>query len=476
MRERGRVPLGVVLIYGLPGLGLGFLFFLTSVYLMKYATDVLLVPPAVMGALFLASRVWDAVSDPLVGHLSDRTRSRLGRRRPWLLVSALPMALTAWMLWCPPLHLDGSALVLWMGAALFLHFTATTLFAVPHESLGAELSRDHHDRTRLFGIRHVLGTFGIFLALGGIFLLVRSPSPRATAATLILSAGALTALLTLFAGALLREPEEHVGRGGQRPFAAFADVLRNPHARLLLAVFAIETVGSATLGVLLPYVLEYVVGRADLIPHLIAGYMIPAVLFVPLWIVLARRIGKKTLWLGSMCTMTLAFGALFFVEPGDWLYVAVLATIAGVGGGCGAVVAPSIQADVIDWDELRTGERKEGAYFALWSFVRKGAIGVTAGGAGLALGATGFVPNAEQSPQTLLALRALFGLFPALCFAVGSLLFLRFRFNQAEHEAVQAALAARGTAGGIHPRAGSAQVGGEDRPIGERRGREPVRL
>jgi GPH family glycoside/pentoside/hexuronide:cation symporter len=437
------VPAREVWIYGLPGLGFGFLFFLSSVYLMKYATDVLLVSPAVMGGLFLASRVWDAVADPLAGHLSDRTRSRLGRRRPWMLASALPVAATALMVWCPPRYLDGAGLTIWMGAGLFGHFTASTLFSVPHESLGAELARDHHDRTRLFAIRHVLGTFGIFAALGGVFLLVRSPAPRDTAFVLMACAGAVTALLTVVAVALLREPEEHQGRGGQRPFAAFADVIRNPHARLLLVIFAIETIGTATLGILLPYVLEYVVGRPELIPQLIAVYMVPAVLFVPLWIALSRRVGKKPLWLGSMCAMTLAFSALFFVGPGDVLYLAVLALVAGVGGGCGAVVAPSIQADIIDWDELRTGERKEGAYFAVWSFVRKGAFGLTAGATGIALSATGFVPNAEQQPDTLLAMRALFGLFPGACYLLGTLLFLRFRYTQAEHGAVLSALAAR---------------------------------
>ncbi len=142
--------------------------------------------------------------------------------------------------------------------------------------------------------------------------------------------------------------------------------------------------------------------------------------------------------------MTFAFSALFFAGPGDWLYVAGLALVAGVGGGCGAVVAPSIQADVIDWDELRTGERKEGAYFAVWDFVRKTAFGVTAGLTGLALGATGFEPGVTQDESTLLALRALFGLFPGLCFLLGTVLFLRrFHFGQAEHAAVMSALAAR---------------------------------
>ncbi len=242
------LPTSVLLLYGLPGLGLGFLFFLTSVYLMKYATDVLRMPPEVVGGLFLASRIWDAVSDPLAGWLSDRTVSRFGRRRPWLLASALPLGLTALMVWCPPRGLDGAGLATWIGAALFLHFTATTMFSVPHQSLGAELARDHHERTRLFAVRHVLATCGIFLALGGVFLLVRSSAPRDTAFALIASAGALTALTTLLAFAFLREPAEHLGRGGRRPFVAFGDVLRNPHARILLVVFGIETVGTATLG------------------------------------------------------------------------------------------------------------------------------------------------------------------------------------------------------------------------------------
>jgi GPH family glycoside/pentoside/hexuronide:cation symporter len=433
-----------MVVYGLPGLGLGFVFFLTSVYQMKYATDVLLVPAAVMGGLRLAAGIWDALVDPVAGYLSDRTRSRLGRRRPWLLVGALPVGATAVMVWCPPLFLEGSGLAVWMGLALFLHFTATTLYHVAHESLGAELARDHHERTRIFGVRHILYTFGIFLALGGVYLLVASKDPRGTAFGLMVAATAAIAVLSFVAVAMLREPPEHQGRGGERPYAAFADVLHNPHARLLLVVFTIETIGTATIGVLLPYVLQYVVGRADLIPQLIAVYMVPAVLFVPLWIALSRRIGKKQLWLASMVVMTFAFSSLFFVGPGDWLLVACLALVAGVGGGLGAVVAPSIQADIIDWDELRTGERKEGAYFAVWGLVRKAAFGVTSGAAGIALGATGFVPNAEvQAPGTLLALRALFGLFPGACFLVGTLLFLRFRFTQAEHARVIAALAAR---------------------------------
>ena len=218
-------------------------------------------------------------------------------------------------------------------------------------------------------------------------------------------------MLTIVAVVLLREPAEHQGRGGQRPFAAFGDVLRNPHARLLLIVFAIETIGTATLGTLLPYVLEYVVGRPDLIPQLIAVYMVPAVVFVPLWIVLARRIGKKTLWLGSMCAMTVAFVALFFVGHGDWLYVAVLALVAGVGGGCGAVVGPSIQADVIDWDDCRPGAQGRRLLRAL-ELRAEGRLRDHRRGGPAWPWLDRLRAQRRAAAGTLLALRALFGLFP----------------------------------------------------------------
>ena len=120
-----------------------------------------------------------------------------------------------------------------------------------------------------------------------------------------------------------------------------------------------------------------------------------------------------------------------------------LGLIGGVGGGCGAVVGPSIKADVIDYDELVTGERKEGSYFAVWNFVRKSAFGLTAMLTGFALQASGFQPNVEQTEQAKLAMSVLIGLVPGFFYGAGTLLFLRFGLNEREHAAVRAELDAR---------------------------------
>ncbi len=447
-----RVPLGVVVTYSLPTVGVSCAFFLTTIYLIKFATDVLLIAPAVMGALFGLSRVWDAISDPLAGYLSDRTRTRLGRRRPWMLASALPIGVTFVMLWAPPTGLAGAGLVVWMGLALFLFFTATTAFGVPHEALGAELSKGHHDRTRIFAIRFVIGTLGTFLSLGALYLMstqgvtvdeAERAALRSTALYLALSIGLGSAALIAFSSLRMREIAEHQGRGGTRIWRAFGDVFRNPHARLLLIVFLIENLGTAAIGMLVPYVTQYIVKAPEVTSVILLLYFVPAVLFVPLWIPLSRRLGKKRLWIFSMSAMTFAFTGLFFVGEGDVALLGALGLIGGVGGGCGAVVGPSIKADVIDYDELVTGERKEGSYVAVWNFVRKSAFGLTAMLTGFALQASGFQPNVEQTEQAKLAMSVLIGLVPGFFYGAGTLLFLRFGLNEREHAAVRAELDAR---------------------------------
>ncbi len=432
-----------ILVYNLPTVGIGFMFLLVNMYLMKFATDVLLVAPAAMGLIFGLSRLWDAVTDPLAGYFSDRTSTRLGRRRPWLLASILPIGIAFSMLWSPPAGLGPQALVFWMAVGVFLFYSSMTIVIVPHTSLGAELSDNYHERTRLFGVRHVTWSLGSLAAISVMSILIAAPFPRVSAARMSLGAAIFTALLLLIAVIGLRERPEYQGRGAHSPFKAFSDVLRNPHARRLLLVFLIESLGGATIGILTPYVGQYIVGTPELTPVYILLYIVPSILSVPLWVVLSRHFGKKALWILAMLITSFGFGAMFLLGEGDVALISGLAVFLGFGAGCGAVVAPSIQADIIDFDEYQTGQRKEGAYFAAWNLVFKTATGVTLMLTGFILQAAGFVPNAEQSEQARFALLALYALFPMACYLIGTLIFMGFSLNEAEHQEIRAALQAR---------------------------------
>ncbi len=442
------LPRSVILAFALPTVGVGSMFFLVSLYLMIFATDVLMIAPATMGVIFGVSRLWDAVSDPIAGYLSDRTKLRLGRRRPWLLAAIPAVALSFTLMWSPPSGLSGGALTLWMALSVLGFYSAMTVFIVPHQSLGAELTSSYHDRSRVFAYRHILWSLGSLIALGLMQWLIDHQAPRTQAAPMALVVSTVTAALILYAVARLRERPEYQGRGAESPWSSYRDVWANPHARLLLVVFLIESLGGATIGILTPYVARYIVGRPELTGLFILAYMVPTIACTPAWLPLARRFGKKQLWLSSMMATGGSFGGMFFLEEGSVALLVVLAVLAGTAASCGSIMSPSIQSDVIDFDEHRTGERKEGAYFAAWNFVFKSATGLTLMLTGAMLQWSGFVPNVAQTEAARAWILGLYSIFPLVCYAIGTVLFTRFSLDETLHRRIQRDLLARAAAAG----------------------------
>ncbi len=432
-----------MVVYSLPAISLGFMGALISIYLLKFSTDVLLIAPGLMGALFGISKLWDAVSDPLAGYWSDRTRSRLGRRRPWLIASAAPLGLAFIALWSPPGSLAADGLALWMGATIILFFTASTAVGIPHLALGAELTLDYHGRSRVFGGRLIFEFLGIFLAAGSLSLLELAAEPRLAAAQVAVVGAVVGAGLIVLTGLRMHERPEYQGRGGQRPYGAMRDVLRNPHARLLLAVFFLDQLGFTLLITSFPYANQYMLHGEGLTGAFVGAAIGAAVVFYPIWFPLSRRFGKRNPWIAATAIKAMAFGVLFFLEPGQWTLLFVLIVVIGGLQGAGGILGPSIKADVIDYDEYQTGERKEGSYFAGWNLATKAAAGLAIVAAGAVLQGAGFRPNVEQSETAVLAIRALLGGLPCLLLAIAALLLLRFRLNAREHGRIRAALDAR---------------------------------
>lgn len=450
--NQGRLSWSTITAYGAPGVGAGYMYLLIGLYIMKFSTDVLLIAPAIMGTIFGISRVWDAISDPLVGYLSDRTRHSLGRRRFWLLLSILPVAGSFVMVFSPPLSLQGTALVAWMTVGVIAFYSAATIFIVPHMSLGAELTANYHERSRLYGLRHAAFTIGSILALVSMQLLINaeqvSPAAvRQTAFELSVLASVATALLILYAVVNLRERADYQGRVNASPLGAFKDVWQNQHARLVLVVSFIEHIGSAVIGILTLYIAQYVIGRPELAALIILSYMVPSTLSVPLWIPLSRRFGKIRLWMFSMIVTGLSFGCMFslpWLAPELRVYAIFgLAVFAGMAAGCGGTIAPSVQSDIIDYDEYMTGERKEGSYFAAFNFAYKSATGVMILITGYVLQFAGFVPNQVQSMEVQVSMVFLYGLFPFVCYTIGAFMFSKFTLDEETHSKMRQEMAER---------------------------------
>ena len=432
-RTEERIPTPSILLFSSPVLGVFMAAMLVNFYLLKFSTDVLLIAPATVGFLLLVARVWDAVTDPAAGWLSDRTHTSLGRRRPWFLGSALPLGGSIVMLWSPPDALEGTALTLWLGAAILLFYTAYTAFRVPHIAMGAELSRGYHDRTRVFGIMQAVESVGMLAAAGVLVFLESADDPRGFARTLSYGMAVFAVVLIVIAALRLRERAEFLGRGGSNPWKSFGDVLRNPHSRILIGVFFLEQLGFSALVALIPYLSDYVV----MTPGSSGIYLFSAIgcalLSIPLWIRLSRTLGKKPIWVFSIAGKVVLFACAFFLGEGDFVPMLIIALGFGVLNGCGSVVGPSLKADVVDWDEAATGERKEGSYFAAWNFVQKSAGGVAVWAIGVTLAATAFEPNVAQSEETIFGMRMLASVAPCVLHILAVILMLRFSLDEAAH-------------------------------------------
>ena len=442
------VPFRVRIAYALPAFALAVVGIPIYVYLPKFYTDVLGVEIGALGAVLLAARAFDALTDPLIGGLSDRSMSRWGRRRPWIAAAALPLALSIWLLFVPP-ELSPSAALVWFAAAIFALFLCWTAVAVPYESLGPEISFDYDERTSLLGLRDgmlILGT------------LAAAASPAVVGAALGVSAdaegerrrffwiAALYVPLLLAACAwciaIVREPL-HGRNEIQPPWREGLRAMgRNRPFVILLTSYTIAAFGSNLPATLILYYVQYVL-RSDNADIFLLLYFVTGILFLPLWVMLSRRAGKKQAWIVSMGINTGAFLGVFFLGPGDEAAYGVLVVLSGVGLGATIALPSAMQADVIDYDEMLSGRRREGQYVGVWAVSRKLAAALGVGVALPLLGAVGYQPNIEQPPAVLMTLRVLYCLVPCACNLAAIVVALAYPIDRRRHEEIRAAIEAR---------------------------------
>jgi GPH family glycoside/pentoside/hexuronide:cation symporter len=444
--EGERVPRATLLAWGPPIFGASSALFFLQFFFLKFATDVLMIAPVVVGALFAAGRLWDAVSDPLVGTLSDRTRTRIGRRRPWMFAAIPLLVAFTWMIWTPPADLTGTLLVVWVGVALFGFYTAFTFYMIPHLSLGAELTPNHHDRTRIFGVHAASFSLGMVFAFSAMQVVMNSADQRSSARSVAILLCLGMAVILVIPPLRVREKADHLGRGAQSPLHAMRDVFRNADAVRLLAVQFVAMVGVSVIGLLSPYIVQYVLKRPELVGPLPALFLIFNIGSIPVWVRLSQRYGKRDTWLASMVLAGIGFGLMALAGEGDVLLLVCLLPLVGFANGCGGVVANSIMADVIDGDELQTGERKEGAYNSAFGLAVKTANAFMILMTGLALQLLDFEPGAEQTASVKLGLRLLYGVLPFTMFMAAAWVLRGLRIDEAGHARIRAGLADRADA------------------------------
>ncbi|MGZ8310462.1 MAG: MFS transporter [Allosphingosinicella sp.] len=419
-----KLSVGRKIGYGMGDFGLGLLFLTASQFLLFYYTDVLGLSPSLAGWIFGAAVVWDALIDPVMGALANRTRSKWGRYRPFLLFVAVPLALS-WSLIFLPTGLTGWPLVFYALGTHFLFRTVYTIAAMPYLALSAAMTEDSGERSSLAAFRLVFQALaGVLAAFATLKLAASLGSGQMGWFFVALAYGTAAAALMLLVFLTAREVSFGQGLKVRPSFGEMIRVLRaNRPFWLVCGAFLIGSVGFVFFNKSLPYWAKYGMGIDNFGPFL--GVLAIGITFtIPLWAWVTRRTSKRTTFLaGSGVSFVACVGLWFAPETqSGWMPLVAL-----LGAGNGGVILPSwaMMPDTVEYGEFRTGTRGEGAAFGFVSFVQKASLGLAAGTLGETLSWIGYRANVPQTAETLASMKAMMLGVPAV-FYLGAAAFILF--------------------------------------------------
>ncbi|MEW5755547.1 MAG: MFS transporter [Pseudomonadota bacterium] len=419
-------------MYGLPGLPLAMLGLPLYMYLPShYATHLGL---ATVGAVLLVARLWDVITDPVVGWLSDRIRWRHGRRK-LLMLAGLPVLLfSCHQLFNPPATPTPGYLLLW---SLVLYL-AWTLVVLPYHAWGAELSEDYHERSSITGIREGFVIGGTLLA-GLLPVLVATDT---TAETLEVYAGVLILLLPAALLLALVGVAEPARRDSPVPWKAGLVLLREnrPFLRLLSA-YLVNGIANALPATLFIIFVSQYLAAPEWTGRLLAVYFIAGILGLPLWLMLAKRIGKHRAWCYSMLFACMSFIWVPFLDSGDVTAFLLICLFSGLSLGVDMALPASMQADVVDIDSAKGGGQRTGLFFGLWGMATKLALALAVGIAFPLLEFASYSTTAtSNTPEAEMALLLLYGLAPILFKLIAISLVWNFPLDQTAQHALRRSL------------------------------------
>ncbi|MGF1562159.1 MAG: MFS transporter [Geminicoccaceae bacterium] len=400
----------LLLGYGLLGFPLAALNLPLYVYLPAFYASELGLGLTTIGVVLFAARLLDTVSDPLIGELSDRTPTPIGKRRPWILAAAPLLLLSSYLLFMPGQGVGALYLLVWTSVA----YLAWTMMILPYVAWGAELSSDYHERSRITAAREVCVIFGILFASALPVLLAGGQGSADEGATLaglfwIMLVCLPIGLLALMAGT----PEiAHIKTKPLRLREGIEQAWANGPFRRLVAAYFLNGIANGLPATLFLLFVEHVLQAKDQAGPLLFLYFLSGVLAVPFWLWLSRRTDKHRAWCYAMLWACIAFSTVPLLGAGDvhWFFAICLAS--GVSLGADLALPSSMQADVVDLDRLRTGRRRTGLFFALWSMTTKLSLAFAVGFAFPVLGLLGFEASGDNGALALFGLSALYGLAP----------------------------------------------------------------
>ncbi|GAB4144725.1 MAG: MFS transporter [Cyanobacteria bacterium J069] len=437
------LSLGTKLAYGAGDLGTAITANILAVFLLVFFTSVAGIPAGIAGSILLVGKIWDAVNDPIVGILSDRTQSRWGRRYPWIVVGAIPFGIFFFLQWIVPQFSADPARNLWMLVAYYIGISVLfnifyTVVNLPYTALTPELTDDYDERTSLNSFRFIFSIGGSILSLV-IVLAIFSAIPD-DAARQFQAIGAICAIISVlpffwcvfgtYGHVSRRLRRRAVHAEATPPEMPLLQQLKVAFANrpflFVIGIYLCSWLALQNTVTIIPYFVRDWMGLSSQVyTQVVIAVQVTALAMLLVWERISRRIGKKAVYILGMVLWVIAEIGLFLLQPGQvgWMYF--LGILAGMGVSTAYLIPWSMVPDVIDLDELRTGQRREGVFYSFMVLLQKMGLAIALFLVGQALDASGFIESTAgqaipiQPASALTAIRVMIGPLPAIVLLLG---------------------------------------------------------
>jgi GPH family glycoside/pentoside/hexuronide:cation symporter len=417
-------------------------FTITSFWLMNFLTDEVRLSAALAGSALLVGKIWDALIDPFIGHFSDHTRSRWGRRRPYILFFSIPFGIAFVLMFRNPGIADQTGKFIWTLLTYVFFCTVYSFTNIPYNAILPEMSQDYNERTNISGYKQAFAVIGTLLGAGAAMPIMALFASR-TAGYVGMAAifgflAALSLLVTFFS---VREPAFVAKPKGENILKSLKDVFTNRPFLLLLASWFTNSAAVAVMEAMLIYYYKYIFQDEAAVTLAMITLLVVTIATIPFWVWFSKKVGKRTAYMLGMTLTMLA--VILFAFTADRLGLTgalVYMVLAGFGFSSHYVLPWALAPDTIEFGYARSGVRREGIYYSVWTFV------IAVGGAfagflvGQSLDLFGYIPDAVQSASSILGIRLLIGPLPAVLILLGNLALFFYPLNQKQYAEVQAAI------------------------------------
>lgn len=418
-----------------------------SIFLMFFYTDAVGLSAATAGLIYMIASIVDAFADPVMGGIADRTRTKRGRYRPYIIFGCVPLGLSFILLyWRPPI--EGLWLTLWMLVSHIIFRFAYTAVTIPFTSLNARLTSSSDERSTIAGYRMIFGvlaastisllTLPLVTRFGGV-----ATNPAGWTWAAVAFAVVATAIYPLVYY-IVREPAEPETPEPKLSFAGYWRALAPNRAFwVLIACTCVAFVGAVAVGDAMIYYFKYYLNDAAAVGNAYAAMSMVGLIAIPAWVWVTKFIGKRNVWFAASAwgLACLSFFALVDIRsPGLMTAWLVVQSVGALGL---SFTFWSMLPDTIEYGEWRTGLRTESFIFGLFQFFLKVALGVGTGLFGVLFDWVGYQANVAQTPETLTGLKWLIVILPAIGTALGGLIMILYPLRKGVHEDIVEQLGAR---------------------------------